>query len=366
VWAVRGLGWFKVLASLTVISIVLSLPILQSHIQPLYPVYFSSGSDGSCCCSTPLLKGLWDTTILNFVNVTSTRPLRFDVTALNLNLSELLSNITCTSCSQPPSNLQYEVQLNVILNETRGRFGTVFLEARARAYNETYSIEARAYILMHKANITHGIVGIVAVLKPTNTGEAYETVSIIADYKPLENKPTKLADIIYLNTTTLNTEMKLSQAITTIATVVDRISNNYEKSNNETLKLQAKAYKTIAAQLRTITSYFESKLKEYNKNVKVVSTLITDQEEELWDEELFLSRAKCWLCIVVCTAMEAAIATQGCKIVCPSVASVCGPFYSICLGLCYALCIAFEIGLAYLGCCGLCKYIKACSPDQCG
>jgi hypothetical protein len=359
VWAVRGLGWFKVLASLTVISIVLSLPILQSHIQPLYPVYSSLGSDGSCCCSTPLLKGLWDTTILNFVNVTSTRPLRFDVTALNLNLSKLLSNITCTSCSQPPSNLQYEVQLNVILNETRGRFGTVFLEAKARAYNETYSIETRTYILVHKANITHGIVGIVAVLKPTNTGEAYETVSIIADYKPLENKPTKLADIIYLNTTTLNTEMKLSQAI-------DRTSNNYEKSDNETLKLQAKAYKTIAAQLRTITSYFESKLKEYNKNVKVVSTLITDQEEELWDEELFLSRAKCWLCIVVCTAMEAAIATQGCKIVCPSVASVCGPFYSICLGLCYALCIAFEIGLAYLGCCGLCKYIKACSPDQCG
>jgi hypothetical protein len=34
VWAVRGLGWFRVLASLTVISIVLSLPILQSHIQP--------------------------------------------------------------------------------------------------------------------------------------------------------------------------------------------------------------------------------------------------------------------------------------------------------------------------------------------
>ncbi len=362
----RGLGWFKVLASLTVISIVLSLPILQSQIQPLYPVYSSSGSDDSCYYPTQLLKGLWDTTVLNFVNVTSTRPLRFDVTALNLNLSELLSNITCTSCSQPPSNLQYEVQLNVILNETRGRFGTLFLEARARAYNETYSIEARAYILMHKANVTHGIVGIAAVLKPTSTGEAYETVGIIADYKPLEDKPTKLADIIYLNTTTLNTEMKLSQAIRTIATVVDRISNNYEKSNNETLKLQAKAYKTIAAQLRTITSYFENKLKEYNKNVKTITTLVTDQEE-LWDEELFSSsKIRCWLCIVVCTAMEAAIATQGCKLVCPSVASVCGPFYGICLGLCYALCIAFEIGLAYLGCCGLCKYIKACSPDQCG
>jgi hypothetical protein len=366
VWAVRGLGWFKVLASLTVISIVLSLPILQSQIQPLYPVYFSSGSDGSCCCSTPLLKGLWDTTILNFVNVTSTRPLRFDVTALNLNLSELLSNITCTSCSQPPSNLQYEVQLNVILNETRGRFGTVFLEAKARAYNETYSIEARAYILMHKANITHGIVGITAVLKPTNTGEAYETVSIIADYKPLENKPTKLADIIYLNTTTLNTEMKLSQAITTIATIVDRISNNYEKSNNETLKLQAKAYKTIAAQLKTITSYFESKLKEYNKNVKVVSTLITDQEEELWDEELFLSKIKCWLCIVVCGIIVTAMDITSCNALCPSAASVCGPFYAVCLGICYALCIAIAFGMAYLGCCGLCIYIKACSPGQCG
>jgi hypothetical protein len=150
---------------------------------------------------------------------------------------------------------------------------------------------------MHKANITHGIVGVTAVLKPTSTGEAYETVNIIADYKPLEDKPTKLADIIYLNTTKLNTEMKLSQAITTIATVVDRISNNYEKSSNETLKLQAKAYKTIAAQLRTITSYFESKLREYNNNVKTITTLVTDQEEELFID---WCSACIWVCSLIC------------------------------------------------------------------
>jgi hypothetical protein len=350
VWAVRGLGWFKVLASLTVISIVLSLPILQSHTQPLYPVYSSSGSDDSCYYPTQLLKGLWDTTILNFVNVTSTRPLRFDVTALNLNLSKLLSNITCTSCSQPPSNLQYEVQLNVILNETRGRFGTVFLEARARAYNETYSIEARAYILMHKANITHGIVGVTAVLKPTSTGEAYETVNIIADYKPLEDKPTKLADIIYLNTTTLNTEMKLSQAIRTIATVVDRISNNYEKSNNETLKLQAKAYKTIAAQLRIVTSYFESKLKEYNKNVKTITTLVTD-----W----FIPW--CDLCLFVVAGICAG-AVIGSLVLCAQIAPGCGIYAPIC----YVICVAF-FGLGgYIVCylssaCDVCKALRYCS-----
>ena len=343
----RGLGWFKVLAPLTVVSIVLSLPILQSYIQPPYSMYSSSGSDGSCCCSTPLLKGLWDTTILNFVNVTSTRPLRFDVTALNLNLSKLLSNITCTSCSQPPSNLQYEVQLNVILNETRGRFGTVFLEAKARAYNETYSIEARTYILMHKANITHGIVGVTAVLKPTNTGEAYETVNIIADYKPLENKPTKLADIIYLNTTTLNTEMKLSQAIRTIATVVDRISNNYEKSNNETLKLQAKAYKTIAAQLRTITSYFESKLKEYNKNVKTITTLVTDQEEELWFIN-WCSVCK-WICEILCEAL--AWIVDPCKL--------CGAF-GVFAPICYIICKVITAVLCYIGCGYICCLVGLC------
>jgi len=353
----RGLGWFKVLASLTVISIVLSLPILQSQIQPPYPVYSSSGSDGSCYYPTQLLKGLWDTTILNFVNVTSTRPLRFDVTALNLNLSKLLSNITCMSCSQPPSNLQYEVQLNVILNETRGRFGTVFLEVRARAYNETYSIETRAYILMHKANITHGVVGVTAVLKPTNTGEAYETVNIIADYKPLEDKPTKLADIIYLNTTTLNTEMKLSQAITTIATIVDRISNNYEKSNNETLKLQAKAYKTIAAQLRTITSYFESKLREYNKNVKTITTLVTDQEEELlW----FIPW--CDLCIFVCGLVRGALLGGAeCFGACAIVSIACGPFYGVCLSICFAICVFWAVSNAVTECCNTCVRLGYCS-----
>jgi hypothetical protein len=356
VWAVRGLGWFKVLASLTVISIVLSLPILQSQIQPLYPVYSSSGSDGSCYYPTQLLKGLWDTTILNFVNVTSTRPLRFDVTALNLNLSKLLSNITCTSCSQPPSNLQYEVQLNVILNETRGRFGTVFLEAKARAYNETYSIEARAYILMHKANVTHGVVGIAAVLKPTSTREAYETVNIIADYKPLEDKPTKLADIIYLNTTTLNTEMKLSQAITTIATIVDRISNNYEKSNNETLKLQAKAYKTIAAQLRTITSYFESKLKEYNKNVKTITTLITDQEEELW---WFIPW--CDLCIFVCSLLLSLPKVESCYVACSIVSAACGPLYGVCFSICFAICVFLLVVGAVTECCNACVQLGYCS-----
>jgi hypothetical protein len=346
----RGLGWFKVLASLTVISIVLSLPILQSHIQPLYPVYSSSGSDDSCYYPTQLLKGLWDTTILNFVNVTSTRPLRFDVIALNLNLSELLSNITCTSCSQLPSNLQYEVQLNVILNETGGRFGTVFLEARARAYNETYSIEARAYILTYKANVTHGIVEIAAVLKPTSTGEAYEMVSIIADYKPLEGKPTKLADIIYLNTTTLNTEMKLSQAIRTIAKVVDRISKNYEKSKNETLKLQAKAYKTIAAQLRIITSYFESKLKEYNKNVEVITTLVTD-----W----FIPW--CDLCLLVFAAV-CSYALIGALKSCAKIAPACGIYAPICYTICVAL---FGLG-GYIACyfaraCDVCKALGFCS-----
>jgi len=346
----RGLGWFKVLASLTVISIVLSLPILQSHIQPLYPVYSSSGSDGSCYYPSQLLKGLWDTTILNFVNVTSTRPLRFDVTALNLNLSELLSNITCTSCSQPPSNLQYEVQLNVILNETRGRFGTVFLEARARAYNETYSIEARAYILMHKANVTHGIVGVTAVLKPTNTGEAYETVNIIADYKPLEDKPTKLADIIYLNTTTLNTEMKLSQAIRTIATVVDRISNNYEKSSNETLKLQAKAYKTIAAQLRTITSYFESKLKEYNKNVKTITTLVTDLEEELFID---WCSACITVCYIICEILTSDPRIDPCR--------ACVVFKNpILVIVCYIVCKIITGYLCQLGCNYICQLIGLC------
>jgi rubrerythrin len=347
----RGLGWFKVLASLTVISIVLSLPILQSHTQPLYPVYSSSGSDDSCYYPTQLLKGLGNITILNFVNVTSIRPLRFDVTALNLNLSKLLSNITCTSCSQPPSNLQYEVQLNVILNETRGRFGTLFLEARARAYNETYSIETRAYILMHKANVTHGIVEIATVLKPTSTGEAYETVSIIADYKPLEDKPTKLADIIYLNTTTLNTEMKLSQAIRTIATVVDRISNNYEKSNNETLKLQAKAYKTIAAQLRIIASYFESKLKEYNKNVEAITTLVAD-----W----FIPW--CDLCIFVCgLILGALLGGYGCYGACGSIAVGCGPFAGACFSICFAICTGAAVMAAVHGCCPVCRSLGFCS-----
>ncbi len=312
-------------------------------------MYSSSGSDDSCYYPTQLLKGLGNITILNFVNVTSTRPLRFDVTALNLNLSELLSNITCTSCSQPPSNLQYEVQLNVILNETRGRFGTVFLEAKVRAYNETYSIEARTYILMHKANVTHGIVGITAVLKPTSTGEAYETVSIIADYKPLEDKPTKLADIIYLNTTTLNTEMKLSQAIRTIATVVDRISNNYEKSNNETLKLQAKAYKTIAAQLRIVTSYFESKLKEYNKNVKTITTLVAD-----W----FIPW--CDLCLLVVAGI-CSWALIGALKGCAEIAPACGIYAPIC----YIICVAF-FGLGgYLLCyfrnCDVCVNLGFCS-----
>jgi hypothetical protein len=357
---VRGLGWFKVLASLTVISIVLSLPILQSQTQPLYPVYSSSGSDGSCYYPTQLLKGLWDTTVLNFVNVTSTRPLRFDVTALNLNLSKLLSNITCTSCSQPPSNLQYEVQLNVILNETRGRFGTVFLEARARAYNETYSIEARAYMLMHKANVTHGIVGITAVLKPTSTGEAYETVSIIADYKPLEDKPTKLADIIYLNTTTLNTEMKLSQAITTIATVVDRISNNYEKSNNETLKLQAKAYKTIAAQLRIVTSYFESKLKEYNKNVKAITTLVTDQEEVLW-----WSIPWCDLCLFVVGLVCTAYTFYETGKVCATVSLKCGIYAPACFTICASV-LWFIMALGCnRGACAICQFLLLCSAGEC-
>jgi hypothetical protein len=200
---------------------------------------------------------------------------------------------------------------------------------------------------MHKANVTHGIVGVTAVLKPTNTGEAYETVNIIADYKPLEDKPTKLADIIYLNTTTLNTEMKLSQAIRTIATVVDRISNNYEKSNNETLKLQAKAYKTIAAQLRIVTSYFESKLREYNKNVKVVSTLITDQEEEL-----FINW--CSACIWVCSALCHLFISLGLR-----PCRVCYIFglYAI---ICYIICELIVFLLCHVSCDYICALVGFC------
>ncbi len=43
-----------------------------------------------------------------------------------------------------------------------------------------------------------------------------------------------------------------------------------------------KSLKSIVAQLRIIASYFEDKLREYNKNVKTITTLVTDQEEELW------------------------------------------------------------------------------------
>jgi len=43
-----------------------------------------------------------------------------------------------------------------------------------------------------------------------------------------------------------------------------------------------KSLKSIVAQLRIIASYFENKLREYNKNVEVITTLVTDQEEELW------------------------------------------------------------------------------------
>jgi len=60
------------------------------------------------------------------------------------------------------------------------------------------------------------------------------------------------------------------------------ISNKYEESKNVTLKLQAKAYKAKASQMRIVAAYFENKLKDYNRQVAVITALVTDQEEELF------------------------------------------------------------------------------------
>jgi hypothetical protein len=141
--------------------------------------------------------------------------------------------------------------------------------------------------------------------------------------------------------------MKLSQAITTIATVVDRISNNYEKSNNETLKLQAKAYKTIAAQLRIVTSYFESKLKEYNKNAKTITTLITDQEEELW----FIDKCSIceWICSIICELIAEFV-------ICPL---LCKPFGFFAF-ICEIVCAIVAAILCHVGCGYICQLAGFC------
>jgi hypothetical protein len=62
-----------------------------------------------------------------------------------------------------------------------------------------------------------------------------------------------------------------------------------------------KSLKSIVAQLRIVASCFESKLREYNKNVKTITALATDQEEELWFIN-WCSVCK-WICEILCEAL---------------------------------------------------------------
>jgi hypothetical protein len=346
-----GIAGFKVVASLLILSLVASSPLLQLYTQLTSPEYVNV-NEGKCCSSP---SSLTNVTILNFVNVTSLKPLEFNVVPVNLSLKSLLLNSSCLNLSS--SNLKFELSFNILLNETRGKFGTLFLEVTAKAYNETHTLEGRAYILAHKANITHEVIEVLAVLKPTSVGEGYELVSIIADYKPLEDAPTRLADIVYLNTTTLNTDMKLSQAIRTIATITDRMANTYEKGENDTLKLQAKAYKSIATQLRIVSSYFESKLKDYNKQVVAVAILLVDQEEEL-----FINW--CQICIVVASVMCSLVAAFGSSVeVCISLCTTIFPFpFNL---VCAIVCLFVVAGFCVMGACDLCEAIGLCPGEVC-
>jgi hypothetical protein len=118
-----------------------------------------------------------------------------------------------------------------------------------------------------------------------------------------------------------------------------------------------KSLKSIVAQLRIIASYFENKLREYNKNVEVITTLVTDQEEELW---WFIP----WC--PICVATVAAL----CAI------SVGTPTFAFCVSVCQTLpfplnlvCGAAYAGLIALSClagaCGICVYVGLCKPGEC-
>jgi len=300
-WGGEGVGGrgFVGLAGLYVAALVLLSVLLQSY-APLHSYSYSlalAPPDPSCA-PTPLAEMLSNVTILNFVNVTSVRPLRFDVHSVGLRVGDLIANLTSGGCCSAAPAYNVSLSVSVVYNETRGRFGTLFLEVTATVYNETWSSTSVAYILAHKANVTHGLVGVLAILKPRQGGGEYELVNIIADYKPLEDEPTRLADIVYLNTTTLNTELKLSDTFRVLAQTLDRISNNYEATTNNTLKLQAKAYKAIATQLRTIASTIQSKLKDYNWKVATATIIALDQEEELFINWCDICKIVIW---AVCT-----------------------------------------------------------------
>jgi len=118
-----------------------------------------------------------------------------------------------------------------------------------------------------------------------------------------------------------------------------------------------KSLKSIVAQLRIIASYFENKLREYNKNVEVITTLVTDQEEELW---WFIPW--CPICVATVAALCAIFVGAPTFAFCVSVCQIL-PFPlnlirgAACAGLIALSCLA--------GACGICVYVGLCKPREC-
>ncbi len=108
-----------------------------------------------------------------------------------------------------------------------------------------------------------------------------------------------------------------------------------------------KSLKSMVAQLRIIASYFENKLREYNKNVKTITTLVTDQEEELWFIN-WCSVCK-WICEILCEAL--AWIVDPCKL--------CGAF-GVFAPICYIICIVITAVLCYIGCEYICCLVGLC------
>jgi hypothetical protein len=112
-----------------------------------------------------------------------------------------------------------------------------------------------------------------------------------------------------------------------------------------------KSLKSMVTQLRIIASYFENKLREYNKNVKTITTLVAD-----W----FIPW--CAICVATVAALCAIFVGTPTFAFCVSVCQTL-PFP---LNLvCGAACAGFIALSCLAGACGICVYVGLCKPGEC-